>query len=351
MKGSLFGFDSGISDDNSGIKGFGTSGNGSVTLDKIEFRGKIDRNIQKVRAKNKGKKKGVVGISVTAVSLLLLGVFCLFFKDFFGENNASTVIIGLLVVAAVGILIAVKGFFMSAGSRTIKKNDDLSIVFDKTARMVIITPLDNNGKKIAIPFSQIDGYNEFADYYEVIYDVPSKNKKRAEKNKATFRTAKKSFVCQKNLLVSGTATDFVRTVTELSETKMAADKQIRNKFSWYAVSSIIISVIAVALSYPLIMLASSVFEYINGLFTASGSAMSCEEWGIEILFFIPKVLYAFILGIFGVYCYISPFPLLIISLRDWIRQIRINRRWFSVLAIVVWCICLIGSIVIAVLCL
>ena len=282
----------------------------------VEFKGEISEEVKKDVLKMRKRKSGIFAIIWGVVALFLFIAVGIFDGNVFKAENVisaifdNKIVATLLILALLFIVVGIINVFAPVGSVTLNEvwNHDIIIDQDK----LIFKP-SNFGER-NIQSTRLTKVKDMGKYYYI-----------------SCKGEKALIVCQKDLLVSGTLEEF----TTLMDKKLKVGKQLsleeRNKVFKWGLIGIIASVALALLTRPFMSLAISAIDTI-----IPNTANYLFSHAVELFTFVFALIGTVFVTIFCVVSMVLIMPICaLIALGFSIKQITVNRTWFSWLSLAV----------------
>lgn len=318
--------------------------------DKVIFSGTISRdNFKKQMKKSRGNVLSKFIIAVLATIMYLVFRWS-------GVLVRREVSICALVVIGVLYLLSVLSVLRQTGKKEYMRIGSQSVVFDFTNETVVLV---RGSGSLVLP---ADAISDVVEEGEEVILVSYRTHAKKSERKAMLRDSGRSFrpnetmcgviACQKNLLTVGEADRALSFAREKAEEYKAKDRERRNNIKAFAVTVIILSVTALALTYPCVFGGKLLLDYLQGgeIFEKAFSILEGIP-GVAAILLVPvslvlALIFVIVLVFVAVILRVLPVPLLVASLILWFVQLGCNRKKWTWISLAVMVVGFIGSFLI-----
>lgn len=311
----------------------------------FEFNGVLSDTL---RVKAQKKSKIVKGSIFSGIGILAL-IFLLVMRFLIGKDGSSSSIseksfVAFIIFSVIVVVVCCIGASKNFFPLRLRRPTELTVLFDVINKEIVYVDQRKNKKKII----SANGVREFKvenNFYSIKYGAPIKEKGQSRDKKFTRKSG--TVYLEKSMLVNGKAEDFEKYLKNLNEDyKNKKAEYDKNAFK-FALISIIVSVSALAVCYPAVILGrflvvdfsahifDNVFDGMNIATILTAGLILCIGLG----------LISSVVGLFGIACMFLPIPALIIGLVFSILQIRQNRRWWAYVSLITAVLCFAGSLI------
>ena len=315
----------------------------------IIFSGRLDEDVKNcnVRVMRRGRaiKFFIFAFIAATISVLIYNVLKSERQDYISFLMSGGGVFGFvpLAVCVLCAFFAIKELVIPKNEKT-SDTREYSAIFDKEQNTFSI---QTQGQSATFPLDSIVKYTDDGKVFTIYYEVKAeeiKSGKKQGKKKAVDKLF--ALVCQKSLLIDGNLKEFTDLLDGVLLKRKAEKKERLSKIKSFGIAAIVLSLIAIAITYPFFMLGNYIInDYSGKIFDNFFDKFDGLEKLVAALFLgIFVCIYLVVVMILGFICYIAPIPLFLLALIFVIIQLVYNRKAISFVALTVFILSLAGYI-------